>query len=328
MTLNACQAVKPNEISKSCPWTWSDRRPRTSRGTSRRAARRRRRRRSARPGGAGSVPRRARLHLRRRGALAASSVLRSSIAIVIGPTPPGTGVISPARSTALSKSTSPTSPSSVRLMPTSITAAPGLTQSPGIMRGRPTAATSTSARRQTSPRSRVREWQTVTVAFAASSSAASGRPTRSERPTTTASAPCSGTSWRRSSSITPAGVHGRSPGRPWASRPADSGVSPSTSLPRRDQRGQRLAVDLPRRRELEQDPGHALGGGELAQQRLDLLVGGVLRQPVVEAHDPDLGRRLLLVADVDGGSGIVADQHRRQPRRQVALGDEVGDVAP
>ena len=39
---------------------------------------------------------------------AASSVFWSSIAIVIGPTPPGTGVIAPATSATASKSTSPT----------------------------------------------------------------------------------------------------------------------------------------------------------------------------------------------------------------------------
>src|SRR5690606_41124069 len=39
---------------------------------------------------------------------AASSVFWSSIAIVIGPTPPGTGVIQPAFSRTASKSTSPT----------------------------------------------------------------------------------------------------------------------------------------------------------------------------------------------------------------------------
>src|SRR5215216_8033040 len=85
--------------------------------------------------------------------LAARSVLARSIAIVMGPTPPGTGVIAPATSLAASKSTSPTSPSSVRLMPTSTTAAPGLTQSPLTMRGDPTAATRMSARRQTAGRS-------------------------------------------------------------------------------------------------------------------------------------------------------------------------------
>ncbi len=164
-------------------------------------------------------------------ARAACSVLRSSIAIVIGPTPRGTGVISAARSAAASKSTSPTSPSSVRLIPTSITVAPGLTQSPCTIRGRPTAATRTSARRHTAGRSRVREWHIVTVALRASSICATGLPTRSERPTTTASAPSSSTPYRSSSSMHPAGVHGRSPGRPFASSPAETGVSPSTSLP-------------------------------------------------------------------------------------------------
>ena len=49
-----------------------------------------------------------------------------SIAIVRRPTPPGTGVIAPATSTALSKSTSPTNYlGAMRLIPTSITVAPG-----------------------------------------------------------------------------------------------------------------------------------------------------------------------------------------------------------
>src|SRR5579863_2628534 len=60
----------------------------------------------------------------------ASSVLRNSMAMVIGPTPPGTGVIAPATFAAASNSTSPISrvlPGSAagtRLMPTSITVAP------------------------------------------------------------------------------------------------------------------------------------------------------------------------------------------------------------
>src|SRR6185436_5270862 len=94
---------------------------------------------------------------------AALTVFCKSIAIVIGPTPPGTGVISRARRAAPSKSTSPTKPASVRLMPTSITVAPSFTMSPVTNSGLPTAATSTSARRATAGRSRVREWQIVTV---------------------------------------------------------------------------------------------------------------------------------------------------------------------
>src|ERR1035441_8772314 len=64
--------------------------------------------------------------------------------MVIGPTPPGTGVMAPATFRASSKATSPTSralaPASAgtRLMPTSITMAPGLIQSPRIICGRET----------------------------------------------------------------------------------------------------------------------------------------------------------------------------------------------
>jgi len=67
------------------------------------------------------------------------------------------GVMEPATSRTPSYSTSPTRPSSVRFIPTSMTVAPGLTQSGRTISGRPTAATSTSARRQTAGRSRVRE---------------------------------------------------------------------------------------------------------------------------------------------------------------------------
>ena len=69
---------------------------------------------------------------------AAITVFAISMAIVIGPTPPGTGVMAPATFDAAAKSTSPTSfvfPSpfsgaGTRLMPTSMTQAPGFTQSP------------------------------------------------------------------------------------------------------------------------------------------------------------------------------------------------------
>src|SRR5262249_58345385 len=64
-------------------------------------------------------------------AQAALSVLASRQAMVIGPTPPGTGVIAPATSRAPAKATSPTMrdlppPPAPRLMPPSVTVAPGL----------------------------------------------------------------------------------------------------------------------------------------------------------------------------------------------------------
>ncbi len=55
-------------------------------------------------------------------------------AIVIGPTPPGTGVIRLASSAAASYSTSPTLPG---LYPASSTTAPGLIHSPRMSSGRP-----------------------------------------------------------------------------------------------------------------------------------------------------------------------------------------------
>ena len=86
-------------------------------------------------------------------------MLRSKQAIVIGPTPPGTGVIAPATARTAVKSTSPTtrlrpSASAIGLMPTSITVAPGLTQSAPTIFGWPVAAIRMSARRQISAASR------------------------------------------------------------------------------------------------------------------------------------------------------------------------------
>src|SRR5437899_8009224 len=77
---------------------------------------------------------------------AARSVLASNVAMVIGPTPPGTGVIHDARFFAAAKSTSPQSlPSAFRLIPTSITIAPGLIQSPCTKPALPMPATTMSA---------------------------------------------------------------------------------------------------------------------------------------------------------------------------------------
>ena len=93
--------------------------------------------------------------------------------MVMGPTPPGTGVIWEATSAADSKSTSPTRrwplfllASGMKLVPTSMTTAPGFSQSPLTNWALPMAATTMSAWRTISGRFLVREWQTVTVASA------------------------------------------------------------------------------------------------------------------------------------------------------------------
>ncbi len=119
------------------------------------------------------------------------------VATVIGPTPPGTGVIQLARSDAAWKPTSPTSrPSSSRLIPTSITTAPGFTHSPGISCGRPTATTRMSAPRTaaSSTSGGVNLWQQVVVQPAISNSSIIGRPTWLETPTMVALAPRTGRS--------------------------------------------------------------------------------------------------------------------------------------
>ena len=148
-------------------------------------------------------------------------------------------MIAPATSTASAKCTSPTrrkplflDGSSIRLMPTSITAQPGFSHSPRTNSGRPIAATTMSARRTLSGRSFVRLWQVVTVASAFCSRAATGTPTMLLRPTTTASFPAMVMPERTSSSMQPAGVHGMNSGvRPFiTSWPMFIGWKPSTSL--------------------------------------------------------------------------------------------------
>ena len=112
-----------------------------------------------------------------------------------GPTPPGTGV-SAAAIPATAGSTSPASPpSAVAFVPTSMTVVPGETCPGPIRPARPAATTRTSACRVIAGRSVVREWQMVTVAFRSSSRCATGLPTTTERPTTTACLPDSSTWW-------------------------------------------------------------------------------------------------------------------------------------
>src|SRR3954471_13036855 len=162
---------------------------------------------------------------------AADTTLASSIARVIGPTPPGLGATWPATSTT-SRATSPAILPSTRLTPTSRTAAPCLTMSLVISPGTPAAATTMSAFRTCAARSRVPVWQRVTVAFSDRrvSSSPSGRPTVTPRPTTHTSAPAICTSCRRSSSTMPYGVHGSGASLPSTSQPRFVGCSPSASL--------------------------------------------------------------------------------------------------
>ena len=128
------------------------------------------------------------------------SVFFNKEAMVMGPTPPGTGVIFEATREALSKSTSPTKrrpdfrdASGMKFVPTSTTTAPGFNQLPFTNWAWPTAATTRSASLTILLMLRVLECTTVTVASLACSRAATGMPTMFERPTTTALFPAMAT---------------------------------------------------------------------------------------------------------------------------------------
>ena len=82
------------------------------------------------------------------------------------------------------------------------------------MPGTPTAATTMSPRRTSAARSAVREWQTVTVAFACKRSIAAGLPTISLRPMTIASFPVGSMPCAERSSMQPTGVAGTWSGVP------------------------------------------------------------------------------------------------------------------
>ena len=99
-----------------------------------------------------------------------------------------------------------------------------------IKRALPTALTRISASRHTDARSRVREWQTVTVAFRSNSMSATGLPTVLLRPTTTARLPSISTPVESISSIIPLGVQALLHSSFSTSLPTFSAEKPSTSL--------------------------------------------------------------------------------------------------
>ena len=145
--------------------------------------------------------------------------------MVIGPTPPGTGVMAPAILQASLYSTSPISfpLDASRLMPTSMTVEPVFNHSPFMNSGRPTAAIRMSASEHTLGKSIVFEWQSVTVAFASVSNMAMGFPTMFERPTTTAFLPWISAQCSRIRRMQPLGVAATYRGLPWAKSPMFSG---------------------------------------------------------------------------------------------------------
>ena len=150
----------------------------------------------------------------------------------MGPTPPGTGVMTEAFGSMAAKSTSPHSlpVSGSRFTPTSMTTAPSATISAVTNFGRPMATTRISAWRVTSVRLRVRLWVIVTVAFSSSSSFETGRPTMLLRPMTTARFPSMVTPAVLSILMMPFGVQGSVQGCFCHRAATLSGWNPSTSF--------------------------------------------------------------------------------------------------
>ena len=163
--------------------------------------------------------------------IAAWTVLAINIATVMGPTPPGTGVIALATCLTSSNATSPTSfwplffeASGTALIPQSMTTAPGLTQSFLTSSGTPQATTKMSACLAMAATSLVLEWAMVTVALFHNNNWAMGDPTIFDLPIITAWAPMMVAPARLISSKHPYGVQGRKQFEPsicpWSSFPA------------------------------------------------------------------------------------------------------------
>ena len=153
------------------------------------------------------------------------------------------------------------------------------------------AATRMSASRATPGRSRVLEWQMVTVAWLWSSSMATGLPTMSLRPITTARAPCIVTSLRRRISIMPAGVQGTRPRRP-AHQIADAHRMEAIDVFRRaDGFEHRFRINLRRQRKLHQDAVNFVAGVQVVDQFQQALGGGVRGPLDLFAVEPQRLRR-------------------------------------
>ena len=242
--------------------------------------------------------------------------------MVSGPTPPGTGVIWPATSLTASKSTSPTRPASVRLMPTSITTAPGLTMSAVTNFARPMATIEDVGLPRHRGQVAVRLWQTVTVALAPPGRVVSHEHDRHRLAHDVAAAhdhdvlaPAILIPLRCSSCWMPCGVQGRNRGRPWTIRPTFSGWKASTSFSGLTASSTRVSSIWPRQRQLDQDAVD----GPVAVEPLDqpsssaslVVFGGRRCSWLLDAR---LLAGLLLVPHVDLAGAVFADQNRRQTR--------------
>ena len=203
----------------------------------------------------------------------------------------------------------------MRLMPTSITVAPGRTQSGSTIAARPIAATTMSARRTTPGKSRVFEWQIVTVAFACISKSAIGFPTMSLRPTTTAFGAFdrdSAAAQNFHAARRRAGHQARAPGnQPSEIRPDEIRPRPSPGPPLRERVSHPPAGATEAGREFHpRRRAHSVPQLSASNSSVVIVAGGV-SQPASQAQ---LLARRDLAAHIDLRRRIFADQHRREAR--------------
>ena len=248
-----------------------------------------------------------------------ATVFSISMAMVIGPTPPGTGVMSAARSRAAANSTSPTSlPSAMRLVPTSMTTAPGLIQAPRIeLRAADRRDQHVGARRPRPRRSRgarvadghrrVALEQQEGDRLADQVAAADHHGARAVQLDAGRVEQAHDAERRARPQARPAAR----PGRAWL-----TGCRPSTSLRGVDRVEHRSASMRRRQRQLHEDAVHVVARVELVHQVEQLACASSRRQLVGERGDAALGAGLALAAHVGRRGRVVADQHRRQPGRE------------
>ncbi len=155
----------------------------------------------------------------------------SSIARVIGPTPPGIGAMWPATSKTSRRDVADESCLGARCADVQHGRA-GLDHVGGDETGHAGSGDDDVGAADVAGQVAVPVWHRVTVAFSVRrvSSSPSGRPTVTPRPTTQTSAPSRSTSYARSSSTMPRGVHGSGASAMSTSRPRFIGCSPSASL--------------------------------------------------------------------------------------------------
>ena len=113
----------------------------------------------------------------------------------------------------------------------------------------------------------------------------------------------------------PSGVQGDSAAKPPARRPALFGMQAVDVLGGIDGVDDGFGMDRFRQRQLHENAVHRGIRVELCDQRQQIGLRDIGRQPVLERrHAGGLGL-LVLAADIDFAGGVVADQHHREARR-------------